>query len=79
MGAHCHLFRDVKPVYYLAPLYCKKNKIKVWLFFSQEKEKYREIVSLLGAMDEDQFAKLAGLGRRITDYGTDKQASAGGV
>lgn len=43
----------------------------------KEKEKHREIVSLLGAMDEDQFAKLAGLGRRITDYGTDKQASAG--
>ena len=48
-------------------------------FFPQEKEKHREIVSLLGAMDEDQFAKLAGLGRRITDYGTDKQASAGGA
>ena len=44
----------------------------------KEKEKYREIVSLLGQMEEEQFAKLSGLGRKITDYGTDKQAATGG-
>ena len=27
---------------------------------------------------EDQFAMLCGLGRRVTDYGADKHASAGG-
>ena len=41
----------------------------------KEREKKEEISSLLGAMEEDQFAMLSGLGRRITDYGTDKQTA----
>ena len=44
----------------------------------QEKEKQREISSLLGGIMEDQYAMLCGLGRKITDYGADKHASAGG-
>lgn len=43
----------------------------------QEKEKHREINALLGAIEDDRFAKLVALGRKITDYGTDKQSSAG--
>ena len=38
----------------------------------KEKEKKKEISTLLGALDDEQFAMLAGLGRRITDYGADK-------
>ena len=44
----------------------------------QEKQKHREINSLLGSITEEQFAQLGGLGRKIMDYGADKQASAGG-
>lgn len=33
---------------------------------------------MLGSISDEQFAQLAGLGRKITDYGADKQASAGG-
>lgn len=40
----------------------------------KEKEKKKEISTLLGSMDDEQFAMLAGLGRRITDYGADKSA-----
>ena len=40
----------------------------------KEKEKKKEISALLGALDEEQFAMLSGLGRRITDYGADKGA-----
>lgn len=43
----------------------------------QEKEKQREISSLLGGISDDQFAMLNGLGRRITDYAADKHGSAG--
>ena len=39
------------------------------------KEKKKEISSLLGPLEEDQFAMLSGLGRRITDYGADKHAA----
>ncbi len=45
----------------------------------KEKEKHREIVSLLGPMEEEDFAKLSSLGRKITDYGMDKQAATGGM
>ena len=41
----------------------------------KEKEKKKEISSLLGPLEEDQFAMLSGLGRRITDYGADKHAA----
>ncbi|CAI8015215.1 Putative U5 small nuclear ribonucleoprotein 200 kDa helicase [Geodia barretti] len=41
----------------------------------KEKEKKKEISSLLGALDDETFAMLSGLGRRITDYGTDKGAA----
>lgn len=44
----------------------------------KEKEKKKEISSLLGALDEEQFATLSSLGRRITDYGTDKHAGVEG-
>ena len=39
------------------------------------KEKKKEISSLLGALDDETFAMLSGLGRNITDYGTDKGAA----
>ena len=41
----------------------------------KEKEKKKEIGSLLGTLDDEEFAMLAGLGRRITDYGADKSAA----
>ena len=44
----------------------------------KEKEKHREISNLLGAISDERYAMLGGLGRKITDYGLDKQASAGG-
>ena len=44
----------------------------------KEKEKKKEISSLLGALDEEQFAMLSSLGRRITDYGTDKHSAVEG-
>ena len=44
----------------------------------KEKEKHREISNLLGTISDERYAMLGGLGRKITDYGLDKQASAGG-
>ena len=44
----------------------------------KEKEKQREIISLLGPVDDDRFALLVGLGKKITDYGTDKHATVEG-
>ena len=44
----------------------------------KEREKKKEISSLLGPLEEDQFAMLSGLGRRITDYGADKHAAVEG-
>lgn len=44
----------------------------------KEKEKKKEISSLLGALDEEQFAMLSNLGRRITDYGADKHGAVEG-
>ena len=41
----------------------------------KEKEKKKEISSLLGSLDDEQFAMLSGLGRRVTDYGADKHAA----
>ena len=41
----------------------------------KEREKQREISSLLGSLEEDKFALLVGLGKRITDYGADKHAA----
>uniref|UniRef100_A0A1X7VH62 U5 small nuclear ribonucleoprotein 200 kDa helicase n=1 Tax=Amphimedon queenslandica TaxID=400682 RepID=A0A1X7VH62_AMPQE len=43
----------------------------------KEKEKHKEINSLLGDISDEQFAQLSGLSRKIADYGADKQASAG--
>ena len=45
----------------------------------KEREKQREIVSLLGSLDDEKFALLAGLGRKITDYGADKSTAAEGL
>ena len=44
----------------------------------KEREKQKEIVSLLGPVNDDKFALLVGLGKRISDYGADKQAVADG-
>ena len=45
----------------------------------KEKEKQKEIVSLLGPLDDEKFALLSGLGRKVTDYGADKSAAAEGT
>ena len=45
----------------------------------KEKEKHKIISSLLGRLEDEKFALLVGLGRRITDYGTEKAATLGGV
>ncbi len=44
----------------------------------KEREKQREIISLLGPVDNDRYAILVGLGKKITDYGTDKLAAMEG-
>ena len=44
----------------------------------KEREKQKEIVSLLGPLDDEKFALLVGLGKKITDYGADKSAAAEG-
>lgn len=44
----------------------------------KEREKQREIVSLLGPVGDDRFALLVSLGKKITDYGTDKHAAIEG-
>ena len=36
-------------------------------------------MSLLGPLDDEKFALLSGLGRKITDYGADKSAAAEGM
>lgn len=45
----------------------------------REKDKQREVVSLLGPMPDDRYALLVGLARKITDYGSDKQTAAEGA
>ena len=44
----------------------------------KEKEKQKEIISLLGPVDNDRYAILVGLGKKITDYGIDKQVTMEG-
>ena len=44
----------------------------------REKEKQREVISLLGPLPDDRYALLVGLAKKITDYGSDKQATAEG-
>lgn len=44
----------------------------------RERDKQREISSLLGPVDDDKFALLVGLGKKITDYGTDKHTTVEG-
>ena len=44
----------------------------------KEREKQKEIISLLGPVDNDRYAILVGLGKKITDYGTDKLAAMEG-
>ena len=39
----------------------------------KEKEKQQEVISLLGPVGDDKYALLVRLGRKITDYGVDKQ------
>ena len=38
----------------------------------QDKERHREITSLLGSMPDERFALLVNLGKKITDYSVDK-------
>jgi pre-mRNA-splicing helicase BRR2 len=38
-----------------------------------DKEKKTEVISLLGGMREEQYAMLVSLGRKITDFGSDKK------
>ena len=45
----------------------------------KEREKQKEIVSLLGPLKDVDFAQLVGLGKKITDYGADKGAAAEGM
>jgi len=42
----------------------------------KEKEKQREVNSLLGAVGDERYALLVRLGKKITDYGVDKQLTA---
>lgn len=46
---------------------------------SVKEEQYHEICGLLGlTMEQEQFTELSDLGRKITDYGMDKQGLGGG-
>ena len=45
----------------------------------KEREKQKEIISLLGPLDDEKFAVLSGLGRKITDYGADKSTAPEGM
>lgn len=45
----------------------------------KEKEKQKEVTSLLGALDDNKFTLLVGLGRKITDYGAEKQTASNGT
>lgn len=45
----------------------------------KEREKQKEIVSLLGPLEDEKFALLVGLGKKITDYGADKGTAAEGM
>ncbi len=44
----------------------------------KEREKQKEVVSLLGPVDNERYAILVGLGKKITDYGTDKHTAMEG-
>jgi len=41
----------------------------------REREKQREISSLLGSVEDDKFALLVGLGKKITDYGAERHTT----
>ena len=38
----------------------------------QDKERQKEIVSLLGGMPDERYALLVNLGKKITDYSVDR-------
>ena len=44
--------------------------------YLKEREKQKEIVSLLGPVEDDKFALLVGLAKKITDYGAEKHIAA---
>lgn len=44
----------------------------------REREKQREISSLLGSVEDDKFALLVGLGKKITDYGAERHTTEEG-
>ena len=41
-----------------------------------ERKKKTEVEGLLGGLEEDKYALLVGLGKKITDYGVDKRQIA---
>lgn len=41
----------------------------------KEREKQKVIVSLLGPVEDDKFALLVGLSKKITDYGAEKHTA----
>lgn len=45
----------------------------------QDKEKKKEITSLLGDMPDERFALLVNLGKKITDYAIEKDTGADGM
>lgn len=45
----------------------------------KEKEKQKEVTSLLGPLDDEKFTLLVGLGRKITDYGAEKHTASNGT
>jgi len=49
------------------------------LFFWQDKERKKEISSLLGGMADERYALLVNLGRKITDYSVDKEIIGDGM
>ena len=44
----------------------------------RERDKQREISSLLGSVEDDKFALLVGLGKKITDYGAERHTTEEG-
>lgn len=46
--------------------------LNILFCYSQDKERQKEIVSLLGAMPDERYALLVNLGKKITDYSIDR-------
>ena len=48
------------------------------IWFIQDKDKKKEITSLLGDMPDERFALLVNLGKKITDYAIEKDMGGDG-